>query len=118
MSAVQLPEQRTLTTLHTVVLATEVLSQAGIPRGRLLEGSGISTPGIENVVSAATRRGSPPPLPWPRPTFIYHARRDGECARWLAQKFSDKAVALPLAASLQASPGVIEFWLPAQAKPN
>ena len=28
------------------------------------------------------------------------------------------AVALPLAASLQASPGVIEFWLPAQAKPN
>ena len=48
---------------------------------KLLEGSGISTPGIENVVS-------------------------------------DKAVALPLAASLQASPGVIEFWLPAQAKPN
>jgi len=42
MSAVQLPEQRTLTTLHTVVLATEVLSQAGIPRGRLLEGSGIA----------------------------------------------------------------------------
>ncbi|MDF3933470.1 patatin-like phospholipase family protein [Pseudomonas citronellolis] len=83
-----------------------------------LEGSGISTPGIENVVSAASRRGSPPPLPWPRPTFIYHARRDGECARWLAQKFSDKAVALPLAASLQASPGVIEFWLPAQGKPN
>ncbi|WP_160326814.1 patatin-like phospholipase family protein [Pseudomonas citronellolis] len=105
-----------------VVLYTQIYSADEQRTARdflkLLEGSGISTPGIENVVSAAARRGSPPPLPWPRPTFIYHARRDGECARWLAHKFSDKAVALPLAASLQASPGVIEFWLPAQAKPN
>ncbi|MCY1404197.1 putative HTH-type transcriptional regulator [compost metagenome] len=42
MAPSQLPEERALATLHTVVLATEVLSHAGIPRSRLLEGSGIA----------------------------------------------------------------------------
>lgn len=36
-----LPEQRQQATLHTVVLATEVLHHAGVPRPKLLEGSGI-----------------------------------------------------------------------------
>jgi uncharacterized protein YegP (UPF0339 family) len=49
MPAFQLPEQRILTTLHTVVLATEVLSQAGIPRARLLEGSGIAEADLQNA---------------------------------------------------------------------
>ncbi|KAF1069581.1 MAG: putative HTH-type transcriptional regulator [Pseudomonas citronellolis] len=42
MASQQSPEERTLTTLHTVVLATEVFRQAGVERARLLEGSGVA----------------------------------------------------------------------------
>lgn len=54
MATAQLPEQRTLTTLHTVVLATEVLSQAGIPRDLLLEGSGIAEADLRTAEKLVT----------------------------------------------------------------
>ncbi|MEK1905597.1 MAG: AraC family transcriptional regulator ligand-binding domain-containing protein, partial [Pseudomonas sp.] len=36
-----LPEQRVLTTLHTVALAVQALMHSGVPAARVLEGSGI-----------------------------------------------------------------------------
>lgn len=54
MATALLPEQRTLTTLHTVVLATEVLSLAGLPRACLLEGSGIAEADLRHAEKLVT----------------------------------------------------------------
>ncbi len=43
-----LPEQRTLTTLHTVTLATQMLGRTGIASERLLDGSGIRPDELDN----------------------------------------------------------------------
>jgi len=48
MSMSLLPEQRTLTTLHTVTLATQMLGRTGIASERLLEGSGIRPDELDN----------------------------------------------------------------------
>ncbi|MGL4317327.1 MAG: AraC family transcriptional regulator [Pseudomonas sp.] len=46
-----LPEQRVLTTLHTIALAVQVLVRSGVPVAQLLEGSGIA----EDELSTPTR---------------------------------------------------------------
>ena len=43
-----LPQQRILTTLHTVTLATQVLGQQGVAVERLLEGSDIAGSDLDN----------------------------------------------------------------------
>ncbi|MCY1280861.1 hypothetical protein D9M70_296560 [compost metagenome] len=98
-----------------VVLYTQIYSE--IERGTartFLEGLGlgISTPGIENVVANAARKGIAGPDPWPQPTFIYHMETEANCARFLAQAYPHQAKAIRLSAFLPAVPGVIEFWLP------
>jgi AraC-like DNA-binding protein len=49
-----LPEQRVLTTLHTVVLATQVVGQSGVELQRLLEGSGITAGALDNPAKLVT----------------------------------------------------------------
>lgn len=99
-----------------VVLYTQIYSEVERNTARtFLEGLAwlkISTPGIENVVASAVRKGVARPEPWPQATFIYHMEAEADCARLLAQAFPYPAKAIKLSAFLPAVPGVIEFWLP------
>ncbi|KPC49928.1 patatin-like phospholipase family protein [Amantichitinum ursilacus] len=78
-----------------------------------LAGSGIRTPGIENVTTTALKQNSLPPQRWSVPTFLY-AAGDEACAEALAAAFPH-AVPRQLPAVLSPRPGVIEFWLPPPA---
>lgn len=99
-----------------VVLYTQIYSEVERSTARaFLEGLAwlkISTPGIENVVASAVRKGVAGPEAWPQTTFIYHMDAEAKCARFLAEVFPYSAKAIKLSAFLPAVPGVIEFWLP------
>ena len=83
---------------------------------------GLATPGIENVVSSASRSGRGAPAAWDKPVFLYSSYNGQAalCARalatWLAAQpafrtATPRALALPI--RLHGNPDVIEFWLPA-----
>jgi hypothetical protein len=83
---------------------------------------GLVTPGIENVVSSASRSGHGAPAAWDKPVFLYssYSEQAPMCARalarWLAVQPAFRgstlqALALPI--RLHGDPDVIEFWLPA-----
>ena len=89
---------------------------------RQLADFGLATPGIENVVSSASRSGHGAPAAWDKPVFLYssYSEQAPMCARalarWLAAQpaFRDSTPrALPLPIRLHGDPDVIEFWLPA-----
>jgi len=89
---------------------------------RQFAGFGLATPGIENVVSSASRAGHDRPAAWDKPVFLYssYSEQAAVCARalsrWLAAQpaFQDSTPrALPLPIRLHGGPDVIEFWLPA-----
>jgi hypothetical protein len=88
---------------------------------RQFAGFGLATPGIENVVSSASRSGHDRPAAWDKPVFLYssYSEQAAICARalsrWLAaqpafQDSTPRALALPI--RLHGGPDVIEFWLP------
>lgn len=99
-----------------VVLYTQIYSELERNTARtFFEGlawQNISTPGIENVVTSAVRKGGGKAGTMAQPTFIYHMEAEAACAQFLAHAFSPSAKAIQLSAYLPAVPGVIEFWLP------
>ena len=72
-------------------------------------GNGLLVPEIENVSVTATRKRQAVPFIWDRQTWILHAPAEQPCAHRLAGA-QDRWLNLPPA--LQASPGVIELWIP------
>ncbi|MDB5849245.1 MAG: hypothetical protein JWP29_2997 [Rhodoferax sp.] len=77
---------------------------------------------IENVVRSAELRQQRKAVPWPKPTFVLHDPGSGSCAAALArfvgtpwiepQGDPDPVWVRGLPRRLQATPGVIELWLP------
>jgi hypothetical protein len=110
---------------HLVVYTQIYAEEQRAPAAALLRqfaGFGLATPGIENVVSSASRSGHGRPAAWDKPVFLYssYSEQAAVCARalsrWLAAQpaFRDatpRALALPI--RLHGGPDVIEFWLPA-----
>lgn len=110
---------------HLAVYAQIYGEEQRAPAAALLRqfaGFGLATPGIENVVSSASRSGHDRPAAWDKPVFLYssYSEQAAICARalsrWLAaqpgfQDSTPRALALPI--RLHGGPDVIEFWLPA-----
>lgn len=110
---------------HLVLYAQIYSEEQRAPAAALLRqfaGFGLATPGIENVVSSASRSGHARPAAWDKPVFLYssYSGQAAICARalahWLAaqpafQDSTPRALALPI--RLHGGPDVIEFWLPA-----
>jgi len=77
---------------------------------------------IENVVRSAELRQQRRAVPWPKPTFVLHDPASDSCAAALArfvgppwtdpQADADPVWIRGLPRRLQATPGVIELWLP------
>ncbi|MEP7184325.1 MAG: hypothetical protein ABI767_00690 [Rhodanobacter sp.] len=89
---------------------------------RQFAGFGLATPGIENVVTSASRSGHSAPAAWDKPVFLYssYSEQAPMCARALARWLAAQPAfqgwtprALPLPIRLHGDPDVIEFWLPA-----
>lgn len=85
-------------------------------------GDSVQVAPIENVVRSAELRQQRRAVPWPKPTFVLHDPSGGGCAAalgrfvgapWVEQQGDADAVWIRgLPRRLQATPGVIELWLP------
>lgn len=81
---------------------------------------GVAVPGIENVTRAAQQRGRVPPTRWQKATWLYRGDDGKRCAQtasdWLAtvaeREVQRSSQTVPLPAALDASPGIVELWLP------
>ena len=82
---------------------------------------------IENVVRSADLRQQRRPVPWPKPTLVLHDPASRDCARaissyigtpWVPPGDADRVWMRALSRSLQATPGVIELWLPQVSAAN
>src|SRR5574337_452796 len=110
---------------HLIVYAQIYNEEQRAPAAGLLRqfaGFGLATPGIENVVSSASRSGHAAPAAWDKPVFLFssYSEQAPMCARalarWLAAQPAFRGStprALPLPIRLHGDPDVIEFWLPA-----
>ena len=105
--------------LFTQIFSEDARAQAA-EFGKQAASAGVAAAGIENVTASASRTGGAAPIPWPHPTFIYHTKAEQDCAQALADAFNARyqrsdSVARQLPRRLRATPGMIEFWLPATA---
>ena len=85
------------------------------------EGAPVLVAPIENVVRSADLRQQRRPVPWPKPTLVLHDPASRDCAHaisryigtpWVPPGDADRVWMRALSRSLQATPGVIELWLP------
>jgi hypothetical protein len=124
------------TTLYIQVYDPASFAAANVLRDtlNLQVSAAVQVAPVENVVRRADLRQQRRPEPWPKPTFVLHDRNNPNapaslvgsqaCAKALSQYLGapwvlpgapDQVWIRNLPAALQATPGVIELWLPSFA---